>query len=207
MIFSTTYKSVKMLPSLSQEEIVNTPEFYAMSLENILKSDQCPEHLKTILMAHPWGSRPNVIQVRPQDWRTKVPRVSGKDFHLDMNTFLRNGRNHVAKNLFEFRLFVVSFGDVVETEFLRGPVEIDTKEFDPWKDYPRFADHINYIEKKYETDTAEPNELMEYTSRDIHRISKHHRLGGYRLIIVSFECDEAIPEEGGAIGPSIREKK
>lgn len=203
MIFNTTFSLGKVLAPLSQEEIFNTPEFYAMSFENILKSGRCPKHLKRVIEEMELGERPNVIQVRPQDFRERAPYILGDGWHVDVNTNLANGREHRAKSLDEFSSRVVSFGDVAETEFIAGPFEVDTDRFSPF-DHSAFAQHVAC--RSFKTIVSLPNQLAKYTSRDIHRVNPNIRLGRMRLIIVTFECEEAIEETGGQIRPSIREK-
>lgn len=203
MIFNATYSLGKVLEGLSQDEIYNTPEFYAMSFESILASNRCPDHLKRVIEQLELGDRPNVIQVRPQDFRTTLPHVLGGGWHVDVNTVLANGSEHRAKSLEEFSSRVVSFGDVAETEFIEGPIEIDTKKFSPYN-HALFAQHVSSL--KFKTVTAKPNQVARYTSRDIHRINPRVRSGKMRLIIVTFECDEPIEKEGGQIRPSIRER-
>lgn len=203
MIFNTSYRLGKILEPLSQEEILNTPEFYAMSLEGILESGRCPDHLRRVLLELEWGNRPTVVQVRPQDFRFGHPHILGTGWHVDVNTVLMNGTEHKAKSLDEFYSMVVSFGDVAETEFIKGPLEINRPNVDPY-DHCGFADLVNSL--KFETVTAFPNQMATYTSRDIHRINPKIRRGNMRLIIVTFECDEAVDKNGGQIRPSIREK-
>jgi hypothetical protein len=92
-----------------------------MSQEEVAKDPSCPEHLKRILAAMPWRGGPNFVQIRPQDFRGRAIPVLGQAWHVDVNTPLDNGRMNWAKDLEEFRSMVVSFGDVVETEFAVGP--------------------------------------------------------------------------------------
>lgn len=203
IVFNSTYRLGATLAPLNQEEIINTPEFYAMSREAIVASGKCPAHLKTVLDALPWTGRPNFVQVRPQDFRKRVPHVLGDGWHVDLNTSLANGRMHLAKSLDEYRSMVVSFGDVAETEFIKGPIKLDCDERLPF-DHVAFFDKINA--SYYNTVTLAPDQVATYTSRDIHRINPNIRLGRARLIIVTVELDEAIEAEGGIIKPAIRER-
>lgn len=201
MIFNTTYRMGERLAPLSQDEILHTPEYYALSLDQILDDGNCPAHLKRVLLAFPWSSRPNYIQVRPQDWRKGRPEVLGGGWHVDINTNLSGGHPpKVAKSLDEFRSMVVSFGDVVETEFIRGPIEVHA---DPY-DHCAFNDAVS--RKSFATDIAAPDQIAIYTTRDIHRIAPHARPGKARLIIVTVECDEALPPGAGYVKPSIAER-
>lgn len=207
MIFNDRYQLTKVFEPLSQEEILQTPEFYAMSLESILKSGKCPEHLKKVLLGFNWKGRPTVIQVRPQDFRIAQPPMLGTGWHVDCNTHLRSGRNQIAKSLDEFALQTVSFGDVTETQFIADPFELDTNLADPFQHVAFHGAVSRYVELSgARIATAKPNQLAEYTSHDVHRVSPTCRIGNARLIIVAYECDEAIEENGGSIGLSILQK-
>lgn len=207
MIFNTTYKLGATLQGLTQEEIYNTPEYYALSREEIFADPKCPEHLKRVLNDLEWRGRPSVVQVRPQDFRRERPHVLGLGWHVDVNTRLVNGRMHLAKNLDEFTSQVVSFGDVVETEFVKQPFRVNTNEVDPF-DHSRFAGHVGRLVDHHglETIRTAPNQVAMYTSRDVHRVAPNFRLGSMRVIIVTFECDEALEGGAGERRPSIRER-
>lgn len=201
MIFNDRYKLSKTFAPVSQEEIFNCPEYYAMSLDDILYHKDCSDFLKNILYGFPWKNRAQVIQVRPQDFRTGKPHVLGDGWHCDINTTLANGRIHSPKDLDEFRMMTVSFGDVAETELIKDPIEID--DVSPYE-FHSFYNKVSLM--KFETVTAAPNQLVDYSSTDIHRINPNYRIGKMRLIIVAFECDDPIEKEGGRVGPSIRER-
>lgn len=205
MLFNHTYRLGNVLAPLTQEEILNTPEFYAMSREAILASPRCPAHLARILLELPFGGRPSVVQVRPQDFRGKTPHILGTGWHVDLNTALSNGRMHNAKCIDEFTSMVVSFGDVADTQFLKGPLEIDTARADPF-DHCAFADYISRTFGQAPTVTTKPNQVASYTSRDIHRVNPNIRPGRGRIIIVTFECDDALEADAGRVGPSILER-
>jgi hypothetical protein len=189
MIFNDTFRMGATLPPLSQEEILNTPEFYCMSLVEILDSGKCPSHLGNRLRLMPWTGRPNFIQVRIQDM-TQTPR--GSYFHVDVNTILANGIHHCAKSFNEFRSMTVSFGDVVEAEFIKEPFEMDLT----------MAQAVSgaYQLPALETVSAKPNQIVTYSSRDFHRCGLTYRNpGNVRLIIVSVELDDSLPEGSGYI--------
>jgi hypothetical protein len=205
-LFNTTYHLGDVLDPLTQDEISLTPEFFAMSYQDVLESGKCPPWLRRVLLALPWTNRPNFVQVRPQDFRGATPHVLGGGWHVDVNTGLANGVMHWAKSLDEFRSMVVSFGDVAETEFIRKPFEVADE---------RVAfDHCAFhglMERmcaagNVETVALQPNQVATYGSRDVHRISPKIRHGRMRLIIVTVELDVWLPKEGGRIGPSIRER-
>lgn len=203
MIFNTGFRLGKTLGPLSQDEIFNTPEFYAMSREEIYRSGKCPAHLKRVLDELEWSNRPNFVQVRPQDFRTGMPHVLGDGWHVDVQTALANGRMHVAKSLDEYRSMVVSFGNVAETEFIKGPLDLSCHERLPF-DHVGFHDLVNA--RTYDTVKLAPDQMAVYGTRDIHRISPHIRLGRMRLIIVTVELDDWLEVDGGVMKPSIRER-
>jgi hypothetical protein len=204
-VFNTNYKLRGVMAPLSQDEIYNTPEFYAMSADEIVASGRCPSHLRRVLEAMEWTGRPNFVQVRPQDFRAARPYVLGDGWHVDLNTQVK-GRMHLAKSLDEFRSMVVSFGDVVETEFVARPFSFDTAKASPY-DHSPFAEAVKALHP--ETVALKPNQLAVYTSRDVHRVSPNLRPGNMRLIIVTVETDvdnQVGPGEG-EIRPSIRERE
>lgn len=205
-VFNTNFKLRDVMAPLSQEEIWNTPEFYAMSVEAIVASDRCPKHLSRVLLDMEWTGRPNFVQVRPQDFRAARPYVLGDGWHVDLNTQLSSGRMHLAKSLDEFRSMVVSFGDVVETEFIARPFTFDTARASPF-DHSPFAEAMKALHP--ETVATKPNQLAVYSSRDVHRVSPNLRPGNMRLIIVTVETDVDNPvgPDEGEIRPSIRERE
>lgn len=205
MIFNHRYMLGDFIDSPEQEDILNCPEFYAMSSDEIYKSSKCPNFLKKILLSFPWSLRPNCVQVRPQDFRTRVPNVLGNGWHCDINTTLANGKIHSPKDLDEFRMLTVSFGDVAETEVIKKPLQIN--DVSPYDFVPFFNRVTSMVDSmRLETIVAGRNQILDYSSTDIHRIHPSYRIGNMRLIIVAFECDEAVDPSGGAVLPSIMEK-
>lgn len=206
MIFNNTFKLANVIPPLSQDEIYNTPEYYAMSREQILDDPTCPMHLKLVLNSMPWIGRPSFVQVRPQDFRGANPHILGTGWHVDVNTALTNGRMHLAKSLDEFRSMVVSFGDVCETQFIGSPIDIDSS-VDPF-DHCAFATAVDakLARTGFHLVTTAPDQVAVYTSRDIHRAAPNVRPGKMRLIIVSVELDEDLEAGAGQVRPSIKER-
>lgn len=203
MIFNTTYELANIIESPTQEELYNTPEFFAMAYEDIIKHSKCPQHLKEVLNQFHWIGRPNYVQVRIQDYRKAPAHTLGTGWHVDVNTPLVNGREHWAKNLDEFRSMVASFGNVLETEFAKGPIEIDTNIINPF-DHVQFATHVASLNP--EVVTAAPGQLAIYTAKDIHRASPNYRLGNIRMIIVTVEGDAPLEEGAGEVRLSLKEK-
>lgn len=207
-IFNTHYRLRHVIPDPGQEEIVNMPQFFAMSHEQITAHPKCPESLKRILHSFDWCGRPNYCQVRVQDFRVKRNYhdlyLLGLDWHVDINTPLYNGRRHVCSRLSEFRSMVCSWGDVVETEFARGPIEIDINRHSPYN-HSAFAGHIASL--KPETEAVACGQLATYTAFDAHRMRSDFRWGNARLIIVTVEQDNPLEEGAGGVAPSLKEKE
>jgi hypothetical protein len=203
-VFNANYRFGDTLAPLTQDEIYHTPEFYAMSVDEILRSGRCPAHLSRVLQAMPFSGRPNYVQVRPQDFRKGAPYILGDGWHVDVNTALVNGRMHVARDLSEFTSMVVSFGDVVETEFVEHPFTIDAAQWSPF-DHSRFHEKVTSMNPSARR--SAPNQVAIYTSTDVHRVAPGPRIGNMRLIIVTVEQDNALEAGAGDIRPSIRQKE
>lgn len=201
MIYNTGHRFTKLLTSVEQEQIYECPEYFAMSRDEIIKSG-CPEFLKRTINEFPWANRPNVIQVRPQDFRRSKPAALGDGWHIDDNVRLKDGKVRVAKSLEDFRLLVVSFGGVVQTDFIATPLEMPDISI-PGTHYGEFFSKL--ANHKFEIHQAAPNQLAEYTSKDIHRMGQSYNLGRLRLMIVAFESDEVVGD--GIVLPSIKERE
>lgn len=200
MIYNTTHKFTKMMTARSQEEIYNCPEYFAMSRDEIVNSG-CPAFLKDTLDEFPWNDRPNVIQVRPQDFRLGKPSLLGDHWHVDVNVRLKDGTVRAAQDMLDFRLLVVSFGNIVETEFIKTPMDLPDL-CTAGISHPEVFGRVSTMSMEIEAPL--PNQMGEYTSLDIHRMGKNHKVGRLRLMIVAFESS-TVPSGGWAL-PSIREK-
>lgn len=203
MIFNTTYELANIIESPTQEELYNTPEFFAMSYEDIIKHPKCPQHLKEVLNQFHWIGRPNYVQVRIQDYRKEKGFTLGHGWHVDLNTPLANGRENRAKNLDEFRSMTASFGNVLETQFVKGPIEIDIHKVNPY-DHVQFANYIANLNP--EVVTALPDQLAIYTAYDAHRANPIYRIGNIRMIIVTVECDSPLEANASYIKLSLKER-
>lgn len=197
MIYNTGHRFLKRVQEISQEDIWNCPEFFACSYDEIVAHPECTAALKQALDEYPWSGRPNVIQVRPQDWTKGRPSVLGDGWHIDVNVRLADGIQRNAKSMDDWRLLVCSWGDVCGTDFMARPM--DLPDATPPFDYGTFFRDIDKLESRgipIGFVTAAPGELWEYTSRDIHRVSAvPPNLGRVRLMIVAFECDD-VPAKG-----------
>ncbi len=183
----------------SQEEILNCPEFFAMSYAQIRASGECPPFLDKILGAFPWTGRNNVIQVKPQDFRKAKPSTLGEGVHLDLNVRLKDGKIRTADNLDDFHLSIVSFGGVCQTEFVKTPMELP--DLDGPVDYLKFFQDLPENMKYH---SPKPGQLATYRSSDLHRMSPKFKLGNARLMIVAFECNKDLAN--GIVLPSIIER-
>lgn len=202
MIYNDGHKFTKLIESCSQEDIYNCPEYFAMSRDEIVKSG-CPSYLKRILDDFTWADRPNVIQVRPQDFRTQKPMLLGDGWHIDVNVRLKDGKVRTTDSMNDFRLLVVSFGDVVQTEFIKTHLELPDLFESNAPGHGEFFSKVNQMH--FEIEQAGPNQLAEYTSRDIHRMGNNYKLGRFRLMIVAFES--SIVTGDGWVLPSIKDKE
>lgn len=193
MIYNNGHRFVKNMPAISQADIWNVPEFFACSYEEIVHHPQCTIALKILLDHFPWSGRNNVIQVKPQNWVLGRPDILGDGWHMDVNVRLADGVERSAKSMDDWRLMICSWGGVVGTDFMvdqfHGP------DATPPHDYGIFFENMNRAHPYPRFITAQPEELWEYSSRDIHRVSLNANTGRVRLMIVAFECDET-PAKG-----------
>jgi len=81
MIYNTGFVFRKLIESPTQEEVYSCPEFYALTRQEILSHDQCPDFLRRVLGEFPFDGRQNVVQVRPQDFRTQATGHMGDHWH------------------------------------------------------------------------------------------------------------------------------
>lgn len=205
MIYNATWRRKNFIEGPTQDQIYRMPEYFARSREEVFADPRCPDFLKRILDQFPWDGRKSLLQIRPQDFRTRVPEALGSNWHTDIMVRLHDGNVRVARDSKEMHLMVCSWGDVVETEFLGNPMEMRDI-FDGQK--PEFSpmDLLNTVHRTpLKIESARPGELIEYTSADIHRMGDRPRLGRLRLMIVAFDSDTI--EAGGIELPSIEERE
>jgi hypothetical protein len=201
MLFNTGHKFLEILEPMSQEEILSCPEVFCMTLEATLAHPQCTAALRARLLAMPWSGAPTVLQVRPQDWRHGPLKVLGDGWHVDTGVVeCIDGVRRCPPDLDDYRLLSVSFGDVTETEFVATPMEFP----DARPPYDHGAYMGRLASMPFQTITAAPNQLVEYTSRDIHRMSPHVRLGRARLLFINLEST-TVPA-GGIMLPNILDR-
>jgi hypothetical protein len=203
MIYNNGVKFGKIIEEPSQGEIYSCPEYFAMSREEIEADEGCPPFLRRILGEFPFDGRPNVVQVRPQDFRSGYPILIGDHWHTDVLVRLNDKRVRVAKHAHEFHLMVASWGNVVETEFMTEPTDMPDLFTDKAFGPVQLLSWARLYTGK--TQCAEPGQLVEYTSTDIHRVPGNSaNIGRCRLLIIAFDCDEYMA--GGKKLQSIAEK-
>jgi len=201
MLYNTGHKFLNFIDEPSQEEIYNCPHYFGCSTEEI-KKNGAPEFLLKILDQFPWSGRPNVCQIRPQDFRKARPPTDGFFWHCDNNVRLKNGGVSQTTNVHDFRLMSISFGGMCSTEFINTP----------W-DLPNFiTDHggayhgsERLMQAPFEIISLPQNQIGEYTSLDFHRASPVSNTGKIRLFFVVFESDDVRGSEW--ILPSVREQE
>ncbi len=203
MIYNTGVKFGKIIESPTQEEIYSCPHYFAFSKQEIFDDKDCPPFLKRLLDEFPFDGRNNVVQVRPQDFRTAKPPLIGDHWHTDVMVRLNDNKVRCASSINEFHLMVASWGGVTSTEFMfsefEAPDILGNMEKFGALELLNKANAVSQISKK-----ALDGELVEYTSGDIHRVSNDFVLGKMRLIVVAFDCDSYLG--GGQKLQSIKEK-
>ena len=196
MLYNTTHRFTKTISPPSQEDIYNCPHYFAMSYEQVKKSG-APQFLINLLDQFPFDGRKNILQIRPQDFRAKNTPIDGRHWHTDYNVRLLdtdgNQIKKYAKDHDDFHLMVISWGAGCSTEFIKTPFELpnniaikDTKEgWDLWNDAM-----TSRLSEPHEVVSAPKNQMVEYTTRDLHRADGIMHSTGLRLMIVAFDCDD-----------------
>lgn len=148
-----------------------------------------PESIRLAIAQMPWRHDRYAnawAYVRPQLCKVKGPDDrSGSFLHVDVDSIYRAVAPSWDPNL--WRVMIVSFGDIAETEFVSHPFDIQVD------DRPRLTDYVNLAEQANRltqaTHSPAPGQVTEYTIRDFHRAGPIRR-DGWRLAIVSFETNE-----------------
>lgn len=198
MIYNTGLKLLHKITEPSQEEIYNCPHYFGLSTEQV-KQHGAPEFLLKVLDQFPWSGRPNVCQIRPQDFRMQRPNVDGSGWHCDNNVRLNNGGVSETKNIHDFRLMTVAFGGMCNTDFVTTPMELPDFTIDPLPTYLGFSKY------HFQWTSSDNGQVAEYTSLDFHRANPNHNTGKMRLFLVVFESDDVRGSEW--VLPSIREQE
>jgi hypothetical protein len=196
MLYNTTHKFSKVIDPPSQEDIYNCPHYFAMSYDQV-KSTGAPSFLIKLLDQFPFDGRKNILQIRPQDFRSSNVPIDGRHWHTDYNVRLLDADTQqfkvYANSHDDFHLMVISWGAGCNTEFIDTPMELpdnlqngNTKEeWDKWDNALK-----SVLSKPYQIITAPKNQMVEYTTRDLHRADGILHSRGLRLMIVAFDCDD-----------------
>lgn len=209
MLYNTTHKLTKIIAPPSQEDIYNCPHYFGMSYDQV-KNSGAPEFLIKLLDQFPFDGRRNILQIRPQDFRSGNAPIDGRHWHTDYNVRLldSNGDQHkiYAEGHGDFHLMVISWGAGCSTEFIETAFELpdnlekkNTKEdWETWDAALKSA-----LQQPHNVISAPKNQMMEYTSRDLHRADGICHSAGLRLMIVAFDCNHI--DGSVRILPSIRD--
>lgn len=196
MLYNTTHKFTKYIEPPSQEDIYNCPHYFAMSYQQV-KASGAPEFLIKLLDQFPFDGRKNILQIRPQDFRSNNIPIDGRHWHTDYNVRLldHNGDQFkvYAKSHDDFHLMVISWGAGCGTEFIDTAMELPDNlnaiySQDDWEKWNNALS--DELKRPYTIITAPKNQMVEYTSRDLHRADGIMHSNGLRLMIVAFDCDD-----------------
>lgn len=209
MLYNISHRLTKIIEAPSQEDIYNCPHYFGMSY-NQVKTSGAPQFLIDLLDQFPFDGRKNILQIRPQDFRAGNVPIDGRHWHTDYNVRLldKNGnQNKVYANSHDdFHLMVISWGAGCSTEFVDTAFELpdnlaykDTKE--DWENWNKALQAR--LQQSYQVISAPKNQMVEYTSRDLHRADGIMHSKGLRLMIVAFDCDDIVGQL--RILPSIKE--
>lgn len=196
MLYNTTHRLTKYILPPSQEEIYNCPHYFAMSYEQV-KASGAPHFLIALLDQFPFDGRKNILQIRPQDFRSGNTSIDGRHWHTDYNVRLLDlqGEQYkvYAKNHDDFHLMVISWGAGCSTEFINTPMELpdNLESIYSKEEWEKWNNALNeQLDKPYQVISAPKNQMIEYTSRDLHRADGIMHSSGLRLMIVAFDCND-----------------
>lgn len=203
MLYNMTHRLSKTIAPPSQEDIYNCPHYFSMSYEQVKKSG-APSFLIGLLDQFPFDGRKSILQIRPQDFRTQNTKVDGDFWHADDNVRLLDEtgvqRDIYAKDQYDWHLMTISWGAGCQTEFMTTPLEMCSSVLDMRTWSSQLSHHIT---QPHDSITAPKDQMMEYTSLDIHRADGKWHEEGLRLFIVAFDCSNLENHE--RILPSIRQ--
>lgn len=203
MLYNTTHKLGNYISGPNQEEIYTCPHYFAMSLKQI-KEANAPTWLLKVLEQFPFDGRKEIIQVRPQDFRKANIKIDGSHWHSDYNQRLidKNGQEYKVypTRHNDFHVMTISWGAGPQTEFIETPMELPNNLVD-WDGWRQALDQR--LSEPFETITCPKDQMIEYTSYDLHRADAILHSTGLRLIIIAFDNDQI--EGNVRILPSIKE--
>lgn len=196
MLYNTTHKLTKIIEPPSQEDIYNCPHYFAMSYDQVKKSN-APQFLIALLDQFPFDGRKNILQIRPQDFRSGNAPIDGRHWHTDYNVRLldTNGNQYkvYADGHNDFHLMVISWGAGCSTEFITTPFELpdNLANKDTQVDWENWNNQLqNKLKQPYNVISAPKNQMVEYTTLDFHRADGIMHSNGLRLMIVAFDCNQ-----------------
>lgn len=209
MIYNTGLRFTKTIEPPSQEDIYNCPHYFAMSYDQV-KASGAPDFLMKILDQFPFDGRKNILQIRPQDFRSGNAPIDGRHWHTDYNVRLLDKEGNqfkvYANGHDDFHLMVISWGAGCSTEFITTPFELpdnlankDSQE--SWESWNQQLQ--DRLAQPHDVISAVKNQMVEYTTRDFHRADGIMHSAGLRLMIVAFDCDDI--DGTVRVLPSIRE--
>jgi hypothetical protein len=204
MIYNTGHRLSKIILPPSQEEIYHCPHYFAMSYDQVKKAG-APAFLIGLLDQFPFDGRKNILQIRPQDFRKGKTRIDGVHIHTDYNVRIldekRIQKKIYARDHEDFHLMVISWGAGCQTEFLETPMDLPNN-LTHWEEFNK--ELKERLALPYEMMSAPKNQMMEYTSLDLHRAHGLVHSQGLRLMIVAFDCDDI--DGSDRVLPSIKEQ-
>jgi hypothetical protein len=203
MLYNVTHKVSKIIEPPSQEDIYNCPHYFAMSYDQV-KQSGAPQFLINLLDQFPFDGRKNVLQIRPQDFRNGNNAIDGAFWHCDDSVRLLDSAGNTislfAKDEFDWHLMVISWGAGCKTQFMDSPIELNGSIIDQLGSIGQLQARL---QQPYDIMTVEKNQMVEYTSRDVHRADGICHSSGLRLMIVAFDCSHV--EGNVRVLPTIRE--
>lgn len=209
MLYNTTHQFTKIIQPPSQEDIYNCPHYFAMSYDQV-KDSGAPQFLISLLDQFPFDGRKNILQIRPQDFRSGNVPIDGRHWHTDYNVRLikSDGKQYkvYANSHDDFHLMVISWGAGCSTEFVTTPFELpdNLRNKDTQEDWEKWNTALEErLKQPYEVISAPKNQMVEYTTTDLHRADGIMHSTGLRLMIVAFDCDTI--DGTVRVLPSIRE--
>lgn len=195
MLYNTTNRFTKIIEAPSQEDIYNCPHYFGMSYDQV-KNAGAPKFLINLLDQFPFDGRKNILQIRPQDFRANNIKIDGSHWHTDYNVrLLVNGQQTkiYSNGHDDFHLMVISWGSGPSTEFITTPMELEDnlKNKNSKEGWDAWNTSLNEkLSRPFEKITASKNQMIEYTTRDLHRADGILHSKGLRLMIVAFDCDD-----------------
>lgn len=182
-----SHRFTKQFEDIPQEDIARCPLLEGgHSPAEILARADVSESIKNVVRELPYsGDRAYTwLYIRPQQCTISGPdHRSGAFFHVDVDAVYRC----VAPDWEDFRVMIVSFGNVAETQFISDPLELEVTKLPQVSDYVNFSGIVNNG-YPWKLESPKPCQVAQYTIKDFHRAGPIRR-NGWRLAIVVFETN------------------